>query len=53
MNGIVQILHVEQNTCQIQQHIRIGGRDGERFPEALNGLFSIALDTPEITNLIE
>lgn len=53
MNGIVQVLHVEQNTCQIQQHVRIGRRDSERFAKALDGLFSVTLDTPEIADLIE
>lgn len=52
MNGIVQILHVKENACQIQQYIRIGGHYGQRFTETFDGLPCVAFDAPKVANLI-
>jgi len=49
---IVKILEVEEYSRQVEQNLRIVGRHGQSSSEALNAGLGVALDTPEVCDLI-
>ena len=49
---IVKILEVEEYSRQVEQNLRIVGRHCQSSSEALNAGLGVALDTPEVCDLI-
>ena len=53
IDSICVIFEVEENPCQVEQQVRVVGREREGFAETLYGQLCVAFDSPEVANLVE
>ncbi len=52
-NRIVVEFEVEEDSGQVQEEVRMVRGQVEGFTETLNSLLGVALDAPEVANLVE
>ena len=51
-NGIIQVLEVEKHAGKVQQDIWVIWADGQGSTETFHGQLCIALNSPEVANLV-
>lgn len=52
VRGVVEVLEDEEDAGEVEQHLGVVGRDGERPAEALDRPLRVALDAPEVADLV-
>ena len=51
-NGVIQVLQIEEHAGKVQQNVRVIGADGQGSTKTLQGQLRVALDSPEVANLV-